>query len=129
VLFFDRLQDDPRGFASELFEFLEVGFAENIRYEDRVLPAGRPRSAALARVLKAGANAARDLGFADLVGRVKRGPLSQVVYRTYAPEERPIVAEATAKRLAHLFEADIHRLEEMLAIDLSRWRVPCWGRV
>jgi hypothetical protein len=128
VLLFDRLQDDPCGFASELFEFLEMSLTEKIPYEDHVLPAGRPRSAALARVLKVGANVARDLGFPDIVGRIKRGPLSQVVYQTYAPEERPVVAEATARRLACLFEADVHQLEQMLAIDLSRWRISRRGR-
>jgi hypothetical protein len=120
VLFFEKLRADPRGFAAEVFEFLEIPLVEDLPYEERVLPASRPRSMVLARLAKLGAEAARRIGMTSLVGRVKSSPLVvRTLYRPY--DRRPKMDSATAEKLRERFRDDIVELQRMLSVDLSRW--------
>jgi hypothetical protein len=120
VLFFDKLRADARGFATEVFEFLEVPFLEELPYEERVLPASRPRSMMLARLAKLGAEAARRVGMISLVGRVKSNPLVvRTLYRPY--DARPTMDPATAAELRGRFRDDVVELQTLLSVDLSHW--------
>jgi hypothetical protein len=120
VLFFEKLRADPRGFAAEVLEFLGVRFVDELPYEERVLPASRPRSMALARLVKLGAETARRIGMTSLIGRVKANPLVvRTLYRSY--DARPTMDPATAAELRERFRDDVAELQTLLAVDLSHW--------
>ncbi len=121
VLFYDDLQSDARAFAALVFDFIGVPFVESIEYERRVLPASKPRSFALARILKLGANAARRLGLQRLVGRIKHGPASRLLYRAYATGEKPRLGAEDRAQVVDLLRPDIQQLEKALQVDLGRW--------
>lgn len=121
VLFFDDLKSDARGFANTVFTFLDLPYLDTLPYEQRVLPASRPRSQGLARLAKAGANLARTFGLADLVGNVKRSTLAKTLYRPYNPGEKPVLAAATRARLRQTFATEIHRVQELTGRDLQHW--------
>ncbi|MFQ5644816.1 MAG: sulfotransferase domain-containing protein, partial [Thiogranum sp.] len=122
VLFFDRLKADAKAFAGEVFSFLDVPPVDELDYGRRVLPASRPRSHWLARLAKQGANTARDLGLARLVGMVKRSSVQNVLYRTYSGAEKPVLGEETRARLSEVFAPDIRQLETLLGVSLEQWK-------
>lgn len=120
VMFFEQLKADPRSFAAEVFEFLEVPFVDELPYEERVLAASRPRSMILARLAKLGAEGARRVGLTSLVGRIKSNPLVvKALYRPY--DRRPTMDPATAVELRERFRDDIVELQSLLSVDLSHW--------
>jgi len=121
VLFFDKLQTDPRSYAEEVFDFLGIGLDESIEYERRIMAAAKPRSALIARIAKIGANAARDCGFTKLVGRIKYSRLAAMLYRPYAQGEREIMKPETRKYLNETFAPDIAELEQLLGCSLKHW--------
>jgi hypothetical protein len=121
VLFFDDLQADPVAFARRVFGLLGVSFVPGLPYQERILPASRPRSATLARLAKLGANATRLLGSPNLVGRVKRSRLAGLLYVPYGKDEKPRLAPDTAARLRERFRPDVLALGRRLSVDLGHW--------
>lgn len=124
VLFFEKLQVDPRGFAREVFDFLGLRMIESLPYETKVLAASRPRSEILAHVTHVAAVQARNLGLGRMVGVLKQSPLRSLLYRPYEASERPRVSAETWAELSLRFEPDIRRLETLLNIRLADWRLP-----
>ena len=114
VSVFDDLVDDPQRFVDGVLAFLEI--APMTLPDDLLearLPAGRARSALLARTARRAADLVREReggGGANLIGRVKRSPLVQkVLYQPLAgdrpemtPEERAYVHEALGSEVAEL---------------------------
>jgi hypothetical protein len=123
VLFFEALKADPKAFAKEVFDFLNLPLIDEIDYYSQVLPASHPQSYLLARLAKLSANAARDIGLTNLVGIVKHSPLTQLLYRPYKQNERPVMSLATKTRLNSIFQSDIMHLQDLLDVDLSRWLI------
>lgn len=121
VLFFEDLRANAESFARRVFDFLGLPFSEEIDYGRRVLPASRPRSFALARTFRAGAQLARSLGLTRLVGVVKRGPVAELAYVPYGDGERPRLDPEIRARLVEMLRSDIERLADMLGTDLSPW--------
>jgi len=121
VLFFEDLRASAEDFAQRVFDFLGLPFSEEIDYGQRVLPASRPRSFALARTFKGGAQLARSLGLARLVGIVKRGPVAGLAYVPYGEDEKPRLDPEMRARLVETLREDIERLADMLGADLSPW--------
>lgn len=122
VMFFERLEEDPRRFAQEMFAFLDLPMIDSLPFETKVLAASRPRSETMARMTHQVAVLARNLGFGRLVGRLKQGWLRSLLYRPYTRDERPQVAPGTRARLGELFEPDIRQLEAMLGLELGARR-------
>jgi hypothetical protein len=121
IFLFDELQADPRRFARRIDTFLGIDFIDALPYEERVLPASRPRSSFLARVAKDGATFARRLGFPGLVGTLKQNRLTRFLYVEYADDERPRLSEDDRAWLWRHVADDVHRLELLLSNDLSAW--------
>lgn len=121
VLMFEDLVADSRRFARAVFDALGLPFVEDLDYARHVLPASRPRSFALARLAKLGAVAARDLGLAALVGRVKHSRLAQTLYVSYGRDDKPRIAPETARALRLTFAPDIERLQALVGRNLASW--------
>ena len=121
VLSFETLERDPREFGSEVFDFLGIPFAEQIDYDKRVNSAGMARSRRLAKLVKWGANLARDWSLAQVVGFAKQSPLRTLVYRDYSIGERPNIPATAISRLQEVFSPDIKRLEQQLERSFSHW--------
>lgn len=124
ALRFERLESQPSAFAADVFGFLGVDPSVSITFERRVRPASTPRSYRLARVMKRGAEIARNLGFAKLVGRIKHNALTEAFYRPYGEGERPQLDPDTEARLRDAFADDIIKLERLTGEDLASWLGP-----
>jgi hypothetical protein len=121
ILFFEDLKSNPEAFAKDVFQFLNISFVRNINYSKKVLPTNRPRSYAIARMVKVGANAARNLGFPTLVGFIKRSAFSKVLYLPYEEGERPRMHPAVKEKLQKIFEPEVLKLQALLGKDLTHW--------
>lgn len=123
-LLFDDLERDARAYAFQIFRFLGVECSEKIDYGAKVRPARRARSEGLARLVKWGALRAREQGLTRLVGALKSGPLSRLLYQPYAKEQKPTMALETRNRLCEFFAPDLERLSGLIGRNLSHWIEP-----
>ncbi len=125
---FEDLEASSEAFARQILADLDLPWTEGLAYEARVRGAAAARSPALSRLMKAGAHGARALGLANLVGRIKRGPVQKLLYREYRGEERPRLSPDTRARLTEQFRPDVEALETQLGWDLSAWKTVPAGR-
>lgn len=125
VAVFDDLSRDPDAFAAALFAFVGVPprpLAPAQR--SAMMPAGRPRSRALARLAKRASHAARALGLRKLRGRAKTSRLLRgALYRPFEASEKPRLSEFSQKRLRREFSDEMRALDALLGSRLcALWR-------
>ncbi len=122
---FDALSRDPDAFAAALFAFLGVS-PRPLAPAQRgaMLPAGRPRSRALAGLAKRASHAARALGLRKLRGRAKTSRLLRgALYRPFEASEKPRISEFTQKRLRREFSDELRALDALLGSHFRElWR-------
>ena len=120
---FDDLQADADEFAHQLLNFLDLPWQEDLPTTEKVRAAGTSRNRLASRLIKAGAMAARELGFATLVGKVKSDPrVRKILYRDFKSGEVPGPTRAHAEALIEAFEPDIQMAEEVFKKPLPHWR-------
>ena len=124
VLFFDDLEADPRTFAGQVFEFLDLPLVDEIDYGQRMSVLSRSRFPLSGPLSKFGAHTLRKLGWVNLLGTLKSNPRFRALfYKPYEASDKPLVLPETRKRLSDIFAPQIDALEKMLGRDLSAWRV------
>lgn len=121
IFYFDRLREDPRAFAEEVFRAIGLEPLPGVDYERTVLPASRPRWASLNRFLRRSAGAARGLGLTGLVARVKRSAAASWLFIPYADSDRPTPAADTERMLRDRFASDLSLLRRILSGPYPRW--------
>jgi hypothetical protein len=114
---------DPERYIREMFEFLGVDpeFEPSMLHE-WVSSGGIPRASVVTNGMNGLAEQMRRLGLQNLIWLIKRTGLVKAVHtanRKSAPQ--PITVEKRAELLA-LFADDIKATEDLLKIDLTRWR-------
>lgn len=119
VLLFSKLVKNPKEFAREMFDFLNINFDDSIEYDKKVLPASKPRSYYLAKIIKLGAVQARKMRMERLLSFVKEGFIPNILYKPYDSENKPKMKPETAEKLRLLFREDILATEKLLNRDLS----------
>ena len=120
ICLFDSLEDNPVQFSQDVFSFLGVQPLIIPKYlHSKTLPASTSRSSHLSRLIKSGANLARQWGFARQVGQIKasRG-IQRLLYRSFRPDERPLLSEVMRARLTEIFRPDVTATAELIGIDL-----------
>jgi hypothetical protein len=124
---FDQLKSDPAAFAADLFQFLGVAPLElPAKLGNKVLPAGTPRSRAVAKGAKRLSRLATRAGLAGLRGKLKTSrTVRHLLYRPFTPETRPQMAPATEARLRQLMSDEVRQLDEIAGTDFcSLWNYP-----
>lgn len=123
VLLFDDLEADPKAFAGQAFEFLDLPPVDGIDYGKRMSVLSRSRFPLSGPLSKLGANTLRHLGWVNLLGTLKSSSrFRSLFYRPYESHERPQIDPETRARLGEIFSPQIDALEKMLGRDLSAWR-------
>ena len=119
---FDELVSAPRLYATRIFEFLGVDPLEiPASLEQKLLPAGTPRSRSIAMSAKKLSKMAGRIGLSGLRGKVKTSPtVRNLIYRPYADEARPTMAPATQARLRNLMADEVRRLDGAAGTDFCR---------
>ena len=124
VSLFDDLRTDPQAYADEVFAFLGIQRLELPPADLKSrMPAGTPRSTAVATAAKTMSKVAKRTGLRRLRSRVKRSVLvRQALYRPYK-DDRPTVDPALAAELRLDFVDEVRRLDAMLGRPVSS----TWG--
>jgi Sulfotransferase domain len=124
VSLFDDLRTDPQAYADEVFAFLGARRLELPPADLKSrMPAGRPRSTAVAAAAKTASKLAKRSGLRRLRSRVKRSILvRQALYRPYK-DDRPTVDPALATELRAGFADEVLRLDSLLGRSVSE----LWG--
>lgn len=124
VSLFDDLRADAQAYADEVFGFLGARRLELPPADLKSrMPAGRPRSAAVAGAAKSVSRLAKRTGLRRLRSRVKRSVLvRQALYRPYK-DDRPTIDPALAAELRSGFADEVLRLDSMLGRAVS----DLWG--
>ena len=124
VSLFDDLRADPQAYADEVFGFLGARRLELPPADLKSrMPAGRPRSPAVAAAAKTASKLAKRTGLRRLRSRVKRSVLvRQALYRPYT-DDRPTIDPALAAELRLGFADEVLRLDSMLGRSVSEQ----WG--
>jgi hypothetical protein len=126
VSLFDDLRADAQSYADGIFEFLEVSpFELPPSALQRRMPAGVPRSRAVAASTKKASRLVLRLGLRRIRSKAKRSTLvRQALYRSYT-EDRPTIAAEVAAQLRGEFASDVRKLDTMLDCPVSqRWGYP-----
>jgi Sulfotransferase family len=124
VSLFDDLRSDPQAYADDVFGFLGIRRIELPPADLKSrMPAGLPRSSAVATAAKSVSQLAKRTGLRRLRSRVKRSVLvRQALYRPYK-DDRPTVDPALAAELRLGFADEVRRLDSMLGRPVSQ----TWG--
>jgi hypothetical protein len=123
VSLFDDLRRDPQAYADEIFDFLGISRHELPPADLKSrMPAGTPRSAAVAAGAKSVARLAKRAGLARLRSRAKRSVfVRQALYRPFT-DDRPVIDPALAAELRLGFVDEVLRLDSILGKPISqRW--------
>jgi len=119
-LLFDDLKEDAEAYAEQLFQFLDCGpLDDQDLFTKKVLPASKARNKWVARSVKRSALAVREMGFPDLITKVKASPLTRLLYKPFAPGERPDMKPQTREHLKTYYQDDIEQLSTLLRRDLT----------
>ena len=122
VAWFDQLVDDPLSYLNGILRFLSAPQVDKVPVAGPVRPASAARSAALARIAKAGAEITRHFGMPRLVSSVKHNRLvSGLLYQEFRPEERPRMTADERVKAADLLRSDVRLLEVVLGKELPDW--------
>jgi hypothetical protein len=124
---FDDLVADPRQHAARMFDFLGVDVLEiPMNLTAKVLPAGTPRSAALAALAKRLSRIARRNGLNALRGRVKTSrPVRNMLYRPFKNDARPSMLPTTEAALRNLMTQEVQLLDAIAGSDFcGLWGYP-----
>lgn len=124
---FDELGSDPSGFAAGIFEFLGIdvlGLPPGL--QAKVLPAGTPRSRALASFAKTLSGWARRTGLKRFRGKVKTSKaVRNLLYRPYDDDTRPTMRPESEARLREMMAAEVQLLDRVAGTDFCRlWNYP-----
>jgi hypothetical protein len=123
VSLFDDLRQDPQGYADEVFDFLGVRRLELAPADLKSrMPAGTPRSTAVASGAKVASRLVKRAGLARLRSRAKRSLLlRRALYRSYR-DDRPTIDPIVAAELREGFLGEVLRLDAMLGRPVAqRW--------
>lgn len=126
VALFDELASSPAAFASKIQAFLGVTPRElspSLR-QDKLMPAGMPRSKRFAHVAKQVSKLAKRAGLKKVTGRAKTSVLFRnLLYRQYTPETRPKMQLETRRHLRQLFALEIRKMDRLLGTAFCHaWR-------
>lgn len=123
ILIFEDLERDAHAFGKDMLARLGLDPDLDLPFCDRIREAGMARSALLSRSLKAGANAARALGLANLVGRVKNSTTAKLAYRDIKADERVTLTDKQKNVLwEKYFGPENDALSDLTGRDLSYWK-------
>jgi len=92
------------------------------KLEGKVLPAGVPRSTALAGGAKTLSTLARKLGMNWIRGKVKTNrTIRNILYRPYG-DDKPKMSPETERRLREIFKPELELADKVAGTDLAaRW--------
>jgi Sulfotransferase domain len=122
ILDFDDLTASPKLFAQQIYQFLQVDSNfEASSLNTKVNQARDSRSVVLSRLIKIVAVVIRNLGFANLVGRVKHSAfVNSLIYKQAEKKQhKDVVAYPTD--FVDRYNKELHKLSHLLGRSYAKW--------
>jgi hypothetical protein len=121
IALFDDLEADPQAFLDGVTSWLGVARQEvSPELLQARLPASKARWLPLAVLAKRGANMVRRLDGAELVGRLKRSPLTQRLLYQPLGDARPTMSAEDIAFVREQLEEEVAGVEDEFGIPLRR---------
>jgi hypothetical protein len=121
IALFDDLEADPQAFLDGVTSWLGVARQEGSpELLQARLPASKARWLPLAVLAKRGANMVRRLDGAELVGRLKRSPLTQRLLYQPLGDARPTMSAEDIAFVREQLEEEVAGVEDEFGIPLRR---------
>lgn len=124
ILDFDELEANPELFVRRIFSFLGVdeNYVPDVLHQ-KINPARKARSVAVARIAKQAALLIRHWGFPNFLGRIKHNRLvNWVVYRREADAAKKTAEPISSPDyLVRLYHTELDELSQLLNLDYSKW--------
>ena len=121
LLKFSNLLSSPKAFAQDVYRFLSLIDQEVLDLDIKRMPASRPRSYLLAKIAKKGANLIRDLGYPQMVGKVKYCKLAGLLYEPYAKDKKPWLSNDDILWLTDIFREDVYKVGKLFSLAAPEW--------
>jgi hypothetical protein len=121
IFLFDDLQKNPIEFAKNIFREIGVNFIEDINYKEKRLPASRPRSILLSKLAKYNANLLREMGFINLLGKIKTNKyILKLLYKPYS-DKPSVPIEVREFLVEKYFKSDLKVLSKLTKRNFEKW--------
>lgn len=123
VLLFEDLKTNNRAYANQLFGFLEIekDISQKL-LDEKVLSASKARNQFIASTVTKLAHLARDLGFAELVTKVKfNKKLTRFFYSEFKSGQKPKLNLEHRNMLMNIFYNDVEKLSFRLNKDMIKY--------
>lgn len=116
---FDDLASDPVRFSRSLYDYLGLAFDQSL-IPPPERGATEARAPLIAKVAKSGAILAREMGFEDLLGRIKGNPVvNMALYRPLGHNYADDIVERSGRHLMErYFDEEVHALRDLYNIHL-----------
>ncbi|MCC6682294.1 MAG: sulfotransferase [Phycisphaeraceae bacterium] len=126
VSLFDDLKADPVKLARDIYSYLGVDETfEFTAARERALGASAARIGLVGAAVKRMSWAARQMGMANLIGRVKdSAAVQRMLYRPLDARQREAegrLTDSQKQRLCEYYQSDVDKLSRLLGRDLSHW--------
>lgn len=124
VFYFEGLREEPKEFAKEIFQYLEVEYQDNLNYYEKSLAASKPNFFYLAKFAKKSAVVLRNLGLINILGMIKSNYIvKKILYKEYEKNEKPRMTKKEFDLVYNILYNDIKLLESVLEKDFSSWLI------
>ncbi len=122
ILDFDDLTVSPKLFAQQIYQFLQVDSNfEPSSLNTKVNQARDSRSVLLSRLIKLVAVLVRNLGFANLVGRIKHSKfVNRLIYKQAEKKQHGVVV-AYPSNLINRYNDELRNLSHLLGRSYAKW--------
>jgi len=123
VLFYDDLVANPYAFLRQLYDTVGVDrdFVPAV-VSQRINPAAKARSPALAKLARAGANVLRGVGLHALLDCLKRSRVVRgLLMKPLVGQEEQVMSDATRQALIKRLKPEIEGVARWTGRDLSDW--------
>jgi hypothetical protein len=123
IAFYDDLESDPHAFGQDIYRFLDVD--QEFIYEKaerNSLPASEPRSRRIARYVNWSARRARQLGLANLIGRLKSNQsIMNLLFQPIDKKEKEFMSKDDWLYLSGKYRHEIEALAVRTNRRLENW--------
>lgn len=120
VVDFSMLKKRPRHVVSKFSEFLNVEIdIKNIDFSQRVNESSMSRWPVLTKVLRTAGRKVRDMGFANLVGQIKNGPVMKLLYTKKQSDVS--IGQDDLAWLNRIYADEVRRMKEIFPRELEDW--------
>lgn len=119
ILLFEDLVKSEEKFARDIIAFINPSPSKEVKLPGKQREASEARFYFLSKLFKLAAVKARDLGFEDLIGKIKHSRYMSLIYKEYKVKPRPTKEEVDF--MMSCFAGSLSKLKVNYGVNVDRW--------